>query len=77
MVCEWVNDWYDPDYYSISPYSNPQGPDDGTDKLTRGGSWELLFEWLRVPYRSYFQPSNGVNFYSYAVGFRCAFSVEP
>ncbi|MFF7709113.1 SUMF1/EgtB/PvdO family nonheme iron enzyme [Pseudomonas sp. NPDC007930] len=24
---EWVNDWYDPNYYSVSPRLNPQGPD--------------------------------------------------
>jgi len=23
---EWVNDWYDPDYYKKSPKKNPQGP---------------------------------------------------
>ncbi len=23
---EWVSDWYDPDYYSVSPVLNPQGP---------------------------------------------------
>lgn len=26
---EWVNDWYDPDYYKRSPVLNPQGPDSG------------------------------------------------
>lgn len=26
---EWVNDWYDPDYYKISPTHNPQGPSEG------------------------------------------------
>ncbi|WP_449104522.1 formylglycine-generating enzyme family protein [Pseudomonas mohnii] len=24
---EWVNDWYDPDYYQYSPLKDPQGPD--------------------------------------------------
>ena len=24
---EWVNDWYDPDYYKYSPLKDPQGPD--------------------------------------------------
>jgi len=23
---EWVSDWYDPEYYSVSPVLNPQGP---------------------------------------------------
>ncbi len=36
---EWVNDWYDSSYYANSPQNNPQGPDDGTSKVLRGGSW--------------------------------------
>ncbi|WP_449105331.1 formylglycine-generating enzyme family protein [Pseudomonas mohnii] len=24
---EWVNDWYDPEYYRHSPLKDPQGPD--------------------------------------------------
>lgn len=24
---EWVKDWYDPNYYSISPIKDPQGPE--------------------------------------------------
>jgi formylglycine-generating enzyme required for sulfatase activity len=38
-VWEWVNDWYDSGYYSVSPYSNPQGPDSGIYRVLRGGSW--------------------------------------
>ena len=26
---EWVNDWYDPDYYKVSPEFNPTGPEKG------------------------------------------------
>jgi formylglycine-generating enzyme len=33
---EWVNDWYDPDYYKKSPQKNPQGPDTGTERVQRG-----------------------------------------
>lgn len=33
---EWVNDWYDPDYYKISPEINPQGPEKGSTVM-RGG----------------------------------------
>jgi hypothetical protein len=39
-VAEWVNDWYQADYYSVSPGSNPLGPDTGTTKVQRGGSWD-------------------------------------
>ncbi len=38
-VYEWVNDWYDRDYYARSPGDNPQGPDVGTQRAQRGASW--------------------------------------
>ena len=39
-VWEWCSDWYDEDYYSISPVNNPQGPSGSTCcKTIRGGSW--------------------------------------
>lgn len=38
-VKEWVSDWYQADYYNISPYYNPMGPDTGTAKVARGGSF--------------------------------------
>lgn len=34
---EWCNDWYDSDYYKISPYNNPLGPEKGDLKVERGG----------------------------------------
>jgi formylglycine-generating enzyme required for sulfatase activity len=37
-IYEWVNDWYDENYYKSSPEHNPQGPKDGTHKVIRGGS---------------------------------------
>lgn len=33
---EWVNDWFDEDYYKNSPSQNPRGPDTGTKKVMRG-----------------------------------------
>lgn len=45
-VWELVNDWYGQNYYSISPYDNPKGPDSGFIMLDgkpyrgmRGGNW--------------------------------------
>lgn len=32
-------DWYADDYYSMSPDSNPQGPETGTAHVRRGGAW--------------------------------------
>jgi formylglycine-generating enzyme required for sulfatase activity len=47
-VWEWVNDWWQFDYYSMSPSSNPQGPTGGRYGVLRGGSWEGLTVYLRV-----------------------------
>ena len=35
-VLEWVNDWFDADYYDVSPYGNPPGPASGSFKVLRG-----------------------------------------
>lgn len=35
-VQEWVNDWHSSSYYLESPYTNPQGPASGDDKVIRG-----------------------------------------
>ena len=37
-VWEMCNDWWDENYYSVSPAVNPQGPETGTYKSARGGS---------------------------------------
>ncbi|MDA5693801.1 formylglycine-generating enzyme family protein [Acinetobacter baumannii] len=33
---EWMNDWYDKDYYKHSPSDNPTGLQMGTEKVLRG-----------------------------------------
>jgi formylglycine-generating enzyme required for sulfatase activity len=50
-VWEWVNDWYDGDYYSSSPYENPPGPASGSYKVLRGGSFSSGWNIVRVAYR--------------------------
>jgi eukaryotic-like serine/threonine-protein kinase len=67
-VWEWVSDWWQEDYYSVSPPSNPLGPTSGSDKVLRGGSWETDWLRLRVAYRDYSDPATGNN----TSGFRCA-----
>ena len=37
-VWEWCSDWYDENYYSISPTRNPKGPSSGNQRVLRGGS---------------------------------------
>lgn len=38
-VAEWVADTYDEKYYSKTPYRDPKGPDEGQNRVIRGGSW--------------------------------------
>ena len=67
-VWEWVNDWYDPDYYKTSPSKNPTGPSTGESKVIRGGSWGSGPEALRSADREIHVPS----FRGLGTGFRCA-----
>lgn len=39
---EWVADWYQEDYYKVSPKRNPRGPDQGTERVKRVGSSDLF-----------------------------------
>ncbi len=50
-VKEYVSDWFQADYYSISPYSNPTGPETGSARVIRGGSFEDSSLTIRTAYR--------------------------
>jgi formylglycine-generating enzyme required for sulfatase activity len=54
-VFEWVGDWYDKDYYRVSPRGNPRGPavkDNAPGrKADRGGGWCMGVERVRVAAR--------------------------
>jgi formylglycine-generating enzyme required for sulfatase activity len=69
-VYEWVIDWYSDTYYSVSPSSNPTGPDSGSLKVARGGSWHSFWKLVRAALRGAGDPSGGNEF----TGFRCAVS---
>jgi len=70
-IAEWVADWYAADYYSESPSTNPQGPDSGTYKVVRGGSF-YNYE-IRTTARFFFDPAD----YEIYIGFRCAKDATP
>ena len=72
-VWEWVSDWYSETYYRSSPQDNPQGPDTGTEKVVRGGSWKDNFAELRSTNREAERPFYSSN----AIGFRCAKDANP
>jgi iron(II)-dependent oxidoreductase len=72
-VWEWVADWYDKDYYKRGPDRNPKGPDTGTNRVLRGGSWYDNPINLRAADRFNYPP--GLR--SIDIGFRCARGLSP
>jgi formylglycine-generating enzyme required for sulfatase activity len=56
-VLEWCQDWYQRDYYSVSPRRNPQGPATGAYRVVRGGSFFVEVFDLRATSRSMAWPS--------------------
>jgi formylglycine-generating enzyme required for sulfatase activity len=71
-VWEWVSDWYDAEYYGVDSSENPRGPESGSLRIVRGGSWVCDdVEMLRSAYRHKVPPDT----YAYSVGFRIACAV--
>lgn len=48
---QWCYDWYGADYYVVSPEYKPYGPEDGTEHVIRGGSWQDAPERCQVTSR--------------------------
>jgi formylglycine-generating enzyme required for sulfatase activity len=67
-VSEWVQDWYDPDYYKKGALRDPQGPERGSVKVQRGGSWLKPALSLRTSDRDYGNPNSRPS----GAGIRCA-----
>ncbi len=63
-VLEWCHDWFAP--YPEAPGSDPVGPDDGSNRALRGGSWFHSVDACRSAYRQFSDPDSRRNY----VGFR-------
>lgn len=72
-VSEWCADWYSADYYGGSPRRGPKGPDSGSMKVIRGGSWSGNAKTIRVGARSFSSPDS----LNSGVGFRCVKDPSP
>jgi formylglycine-generating enzyme required for sulfatase activity len=67
-VGEWCLDWYDQDYYSNSPRTDPLGPKKGSLRVFRGGNWLSFAGDCRSADRSGWGPADR----SHYLGFRVA-----
>jgi formylglycine-generating enzyme required for sulfatase activity len=72
-VWELCADYYDGSYYSRSPKSDPTGPETGTLRVLRGGSWCNEGRYLRSAFRQGYAANQRGNH----IGFRVACDVKP
>ena len=70
-VWEWCQDWYNSDYYTISPKKNPEGPQTGHYRVARGSSHVSDARRCRSAVRDGFPPGEPYGNF----GFRLARSV--
>lgn len=66
-VWEWCEDRWQ-DHYEPGPAPNPTGPEMGSKRVIRGGSWFNVARRVRAATRDWFSPEGRVN----ALGFRLA-----
>ena len=59
-VWEWCLDWFGD--YGSDAQTNPTGPNIGTSRVNRGGSWDNNASYCRLSYRHYNSPDNRFNF---------------
>ena len=68
-VKEWVDDWYDREYYKEENHNlNPKGQIGGEFKVLKGGSWRDLRSFVYASFRNNSYPNTALDDY----GFRCA-----
>src|SRR5262249_9534868 len=57
-VWEWCNDWFSESYYADEWRTNPAGPESGTLKVVRGGSWVSSGKFCRTAQRDRVTPES-------------------
>ena len=55
---QWCADWYGAEYYGTSPADDPTGPESGTDRVIRGGTWSFRPLGARSAERSWTTPDS-------------------
>lgn len=71
-VWEWCQDCYSSNYYKKKPITNPTGPEKGSTRSMRGGSWYSTDTSCEIGYRGNSSPKKQGN----DIGFRLAISIE-
>jgi formylglycine-generating enzyme required for sulfatase activity len=66
-IHEWCSDWYDANYYAVSPLDDPPGPETGTRRASRGGAWRHQVKVCRNAARSSLPPDFRYNDYGFRV----------
>lgn len=74
-VWEWVEDWYDANYYRTSPSKNPTGPTMGVEKVQRGGSFMCASNYC-LGYRVSHRGKSGIDSGLPHTGFRCVVTAD-
>lgn len=72
-VWEWTADWYQADYYRVSPVQDPSGPPAGEEKVLRGCSWYNQPDVCFIATRDRYGPDRRL----YYNGFRVAAGLRP
>jgi formylglycine-generating enzyme required for sulfatase activity len=67
-AAEWIQDWYNPNYYKEAALSDPTGPNRGAIRGMRGGSWLKPAVSLRTTDRDW----GTIDSRPSGTGFRCA-----
>ena len=71
-IGEWTADWYDAEYYKVKVKKNPKGPEEGKERVVRGGGYDVAYQNLLLTVRIAAKPRVSNNF----IGFRCAKDVN-
>jgi formylglycine-generating enzyme len=66
-VHEWCSDWYAADAYPAAASENPRGPESGTRRVSRGGSWRHDVKISRCAARSSLPPAFAYEDYGFRI----------
>ena len=82
-VWEWCEDYFQPEYYSVSPWKNPPGPDSSFDpqepgiikRVQRGGSFMCSDQYC-IGYRVSARMKGEEDTGAFHTGFRCVVNLK-